>query len=125
MLHDLTSTQPPPFGDMKFDRILLDVPCSNTGVMRRRVDVRWRLQEEEFAALAVSQRQLVASALTFLKPGGSLVYSTCSIDPEENQNVMRAVLEAHPGLEMIESRLIFPPKDQMDGAYAARLVLHS
>ena len=90
--------------------------------MRRRIDVRWRLQEEEFATLAQTQRGIVESALRYLKPGGTLVYSTCSIDPEENQHLIRAVLEAHPELEMVESRLVFPPKDLMDGAYAARLV---
>lgn len=122
MQHDLLADTPPPFGDLLFDRILLDVPCSNTGVMRRRIDVRWRLQEEEFATLAQTQRAIVESALRYLKPGGTLVYSTCSIDPEENQQLVRAVLDAHPELEMLESRLIFPPKDLMDGAFAARLV---
>ncbi len=122
MQHDFLSQDPPPFDDLLFDRILLDVPCSNTGVMRRRIDVRWRLQEEEFAELARTQRGIVESALRYLKPGGSVVYSTCSIDPEENQQVVKAVLADHPELEMIESRLVFPPKDQMDGAYAARLV---
>lgn len=119
---DLLGDAPPPFGDLLFDRILLDVPCSNTGVMRRRIDVRWRLQEEEFTTLGEVQRRLVESALRFLKPGGSLVYSTCSIDPEENQGVIKALLEAHPELELLESRLIFPPKEQTDGAFAARLV---
>lgn len=119
--YDLLSTQPAPFGDLQFDRILLDVPCSNSGVMRRRIDVRWRLQENEFAELAVQQKKLVAAALRFLKPGGSLVYSTCSIDPEENQNLIKDILETYPNLELIESRLLFPPKDQTDGAYAARL----
>lgn len=122
MQHDFLSQDPPPFGDLLFDRVLLDVPCSNTGVMRRRIDVRWRLQEAEFAELARTQRGIFESALRYLKPGGSLVYSTCSIDPEENQQLVKAVLNDHPELEMIESRLVFPPKDQMDGAYAARLV---
>ena len=122
MQHDFLSSAPPPFGDLPFDRILLDVPCSNTGVMRRRVDVRWRLKEEEFAQLAQTQRAIVESALRYLKVGGSLVYSTCSIDPEENQQLVKAVQEAHPELELVESRLVFPPKDQMDGAYAARFL---
>ncbi|MES2595509.1 MAG: transcription antitermination factor NusB [Verrucomicrobiota bacterium] len=122
MQHDFLSADPPPFGSLLFDRILLDVPCSNTGVMRRRIDVRWRLAEPEFAALAQTQRGIAESALRYLKPGGSLVYSTCSIDPEENQQLVKAFLADHPELEMAESRLVFPPKDQMDGAYAARLV---
>lgn len=120
--YDLLSATPPPFGPLKFDRILLDVPCSNTGVMRRRVDVRWRLQEEEFTVLAQTQLRLVQAAIPLLKPGGSLVYSTCSIDPEENQGILKAILAEHPELQMLESRLIFPPKDQSDGAFAARLV---
>ncbi len=122
MQHDFLSSDAPPFGDLLFDRILLDVPCSNTGVMRRRIDVRWRIAESEFAELARTQRGIVESALRYLKPGGSIVYSTCSIDPEENQQLVKAVLADHPELEMAESRLVFPPKDQMDGAYAARLV---
>ncbi|GEP45397.1 RsmB/NOP family class I SAM-dependent RNA methyltransferase [Brevifollis gellanilyticus] len=122
MQHDFLSSDAPPFGDLLFDRILLDVPCSNTGVMRRRIDVRWRLNEPEFAELAQTQRGIAESALRYLKPGGSLVYSTCSIDPEENQQLVKALMAAHPELEMAESRLVFPPKDQMDGAYAARLV---
>lgn len=120
--HDLASDSPPPFAGMQFDRILLDVPCSNTGVMRRRVDVRWRLREEEFPQLAAQQFAIANAAAPFLKPGGSLVYSTCSIDPEENQGVVKRLMEAHPDLELIESRLVFPPKDGMDGAFAARLV---
>lgn len=122
MTCDLLSGEPPAFGNVLFDRILLDVPCSNSGVMRRRIDVRWRLQEGEFDSMADLQRRIVEAALPYLKPGGSLVYSTCSIDPEENQGVVKAVLEAHPEMEMIESRLVFPPKDLTDGAYAARLV---
>lgn len=122
MQHDFVSDTPPPFGNLLFDRILLDVPCSNTGVMRRRIDVRWRMTEPEFAELAKTQRAIFESALRYLKPGGSIVYSTCSIDPEENQQIVKAVLADHPDLEMAESRLIFPPKDLMDGAYAARLV---
>lgn len=119
---DLLSEASPPFGQMLFDRILLDVPCSNSGVMRRRIDVRWRLQEDEFAQLAETQTRIVKAALKFLKPGGSLVYSTCSIDPDENQGVVKAILADHPEMELVESRLVFPPKDQTDGAYAARLM---
>ncbi len=119
---DLAGEQPPPFAEKQFDRILLDVPCSNTGVMRRRIDVRWRLKEEEFTALAAQQKRLLERGLKWLKPGGSLVYSTCSIDKEENQDVVSAILAQHPDFELIESRLVFPPKDQMDGAYAARIV---
>jgi 16S rRNA (cytosine967-C5)-methyltransferase len=93
--------------------------------MRRRVDVRWRLREEDFTAHAQAQLRIATAALPFLKIGGSLVYSTCSLDPEENQHVVKALLAAHPSLELLESRLVFPPKDGTDGAYAARLVRQS
>lgn len=98
----------------QFDRVLLDAPCSNTGVLRRRPDLRWRLREPELARLAQLQRRLLEKAFTFLKPGGVLVYSTCSLEPEENRDVIAGV----PGLETI--REIIPPRDPMDGAFVAR-----
>ena len=121
--HDITSDAPPPWGDMKFDRILLDVPCSNTGVMRRRVDVRWRLREEDFARLAGQQVLLLQNSLRFLKPGGSVVYSTCSIEHQENRAVVDQVLAANPSFCLADERFLLPPVNQSDGAYAARLVL--
>ncbi len=69
---------------LQFDRVLVDAPCSNTGVMRRRVDLRWRISPEEIARLRQTQLDLLKLAATKLKPGGILVYSTCSLEPEEN-----------------------------------------
>jgi len=122
-VHDLAFGKPPPWGDVLFDRILLDVPCSNTGVMRRRVDVRWRLREEDFAQQASLQSRLLENSLRYLKPGGSVVYSTCSVEHEENRAVIDQVLAALPLLTLADERLVFPPADQSDGAYAARLLL--
>ena len=98
----------------QFDRVLLDAPCSNTGVMRRRPDLRWRLKEDEIGRLAKLQRQLLEKAFEFVKPGGVLVYSTCSVEPEENAGVIAGL----PGLEFTRESL--PPGDQMDGAFVAR-----
>lgn len=67
-----------------FDAVLVDAPCSNTGVLARRPDVRWRLKEKDIAGAVVVQRALLANAARLLKPGGRLVYSTCSLEPEEN-----------------------------------------
>ena len=78
-----------------FDRILIDAPCSNTGVMRRRVDVRWRLNARELPTLARAQLDLLKRAAPLLKRGGVLVYSTCSIEPEENEEVIAAFLHKH------------------------------
>lgn len=96
-------------GDRRFDKILLDVPCSNTGVLRRRIDLRWRLNEAEFARLVEGQIDLIAEARRWLKPGGRLVYSTCSLDPAENAGVT-GVHE--------NSRQLTPFTDGCDGAYA-------
>jgi 16S rRNA (cytosine967-C5)-methyltransferase len=68
----------------RFDAILVDAPCSNTGVLSRRPDVRWRLKEKDIAGAVAIQRRLLENAARLLKPGGRLVYSTCSLEPEEN-----------------------------------------
>ncbi|MDB6120365.1 MAG: rRNA ((967)-C(5))-methyltransferase [Verrucomicrobiaceae bacterium] len=122
-LYDWLKGGPFPWGDLRFDRILLDVPCSNTGVMRRRVDVRWRLKLEEFKAVASLQLQLIKAAVSALKSGGTLVYSTCSLDAEENQQVIEKALAVIPSLRLEDTRQILPQRDGFDGAYAAKLVL--
>lgn len=104
-----------------FDRILLDAPCSNTGVMRRRVELRWRVRETEVHRLAAIQLELLTQAAGRLKPGGSLVYSTCSLEPEENQQVVAKFLETHPRFELEVERELWPFLHGTDGAYAARL----
>jgi len=83
LTHDWIENPKGPVENKKFDRILLDVPCSNTGVIRRRVDVRWRLRESDFAEMAATQFQLLMNSVAVLKPGRALVYSTCSLDSRE------------------------------------------
>jgi 16S rRNA (cytosine967-C5)-methyltransferase len=80
-----------------FDAVLVDAPCSNSGVMRHRVDVKWRLQPADFGKHAKQQAELLASAARWLKPGGRLVYSTCSIDADENAGVVAAFLKSADG----------------------------
>jgi 16S rRNA (cytosine967-C5)-methyltransferase len=103
------------------DRILLDAPCSNTGVMRRRVDLRWRIAPEEITRLRAVQLDLLNQAAPLLKPGGTLVYSTCSLEPEENQEVIRDFLSAHPKFKLDFERELLPFSAGVDGAYVARL----
>ncbi len=105
-----------------FDRILLDAPCSNTGVIRRRVDVRWRLSEEDFVRMPEQQFALVRRIFELLKPGGTIVYSTCSLEPEENEEVVRRATSELPGLRLLEQRRTAPWRDGVDGAFAAKLV---
>ncbi len=102
-----------------FDAILLDVPCSNTGVFRRRVDARWRLQPRDLSDLPVIQKRIIENALPCLKKGGRLVYSTCSIEPEENSNLIADFLKDHPQLTLVAQKQVLPCVDHTDGAYCA------
>jgi 16S rRNA (cytosine967-C5)-methyltransferase len=112
----------PPLAPASFDRILVDAPCSNTGVIRRRVDVRWRLTDEDFLRMPAQQLALLRRTATLLKPGGTLVYSTCSLEAEENEQVVERALAAVPDLRFIESRSTRPFTDQVDGAFAAKFI---
>ena len=105
-----------------FDRILIDAPCSNTGVLRRRVDLRWRISADEILRLQKTQLELLNQAATKLKPGGVLVYSTCSLEPEENSEVVKEFLAANENFELETERQLLPFADHVDGAYVARLV---
>lgn len=105
-----------------FDRILIDAPCSNTGVMRRRVDLRWRITPAQITRLAAAQLALLERAAPLLKGGGALVYSTCSLEPEENGAVVRQFLENRPEWGLESERDLRPFRDGVDGAYVARLV---
>ncbi len=104
----------------QFDRVLVDAPCSNTGVLRRRVDLRWRIEESEIGRLAALQEKLLASAAPFTKPQGILVYSTCSLEEEENRCVIERFVRSHPEFVLESTQSIFPPRDGMDGAFVAR-----
>ena len=112
---------PLPFAAASFNGVLVDAPCSNTGVLRRRVEARDRLREGDIAALAAAQRDLLERAAPLTRPGGRLVYSTCSVEPEENGAVVDAFLAAHPGWRAIPGFEVLPAADH-DGGFAAVLV---
>lgn len=107
-----------------FDAILIDAPCSNTGVLGRRAEARWRISVRGIRELSALQRELLAGSLPRLRPGGRLVYSTCSIEPEENQHVVRAVLDERNDLELVSEREYLPGQPA-DGGYQALLRLKS
>jgi 16S rRNA (cytosine967-C5)-methyltransferase len=119
-VHDWTQPAPAEW-HASFDGILLDVPCSNTGVFRRRVDVRWRLRHKDIEELMVIQRQILENAVLCLKPGGRLVYSTCSLEPEENEGQMEYFLDVHPYLTLVATSQSLPQVDGFDGSFAALL----
>jgi 16S rRNA (cytosine967-C5)-methyltransferase len=105
-----------------FHRILLDAPCSNTGVMRRRVDVRWRLQPGDFPRMQQRQLEMLRALVPLLEPQGVLVYSTCSLEPEENQQVVRRILDGPVAPRLLEEKRSLPFRDGFDGAFAAKFI---
>jgi 16S rRNA (cytosine967-C5)-methyltransferase len=109
-LVELDATSPLPFG-AAFDRILVDAPCSGTGTLARNPEIKWRLKPEDIVDLQKRQRAIVRNALTCLKPGGRVVYATCSLEPEENEEVA--------GKKGDLVRL--PGRDTGDGFFAAVL----
>lgn len=106
---------------MLFDRILADVPCTNTGVLRRRADARWRFTLERLKSLLKTQRSILNGLAPFLKPGGTLVYSTCSLEEEEGGQLVRGWLQGHPDFFLDREIVLLPPDTGTDGLYAARL----
>ncbi len=119
--HDWESGDEAPESTL-YDAILADVPCSNTGVMRRRIDVRWRLEPSAFYDATTRQLLILENLLPRLKPGGRLVYSTCSIDSDENADVVTSLLRRHPRVQCLKTESRLPHLNQMDGCFAALLI---
>ena len=103
-----------------FDSILVDVPCSNTGVLGRRPEVRWRLKPDDLRHLVALQTSLLTQAAERVRPGGVIVYSTCSVEPEENRQVVEAVLKEMRDLALEGDETQVPGRPA-DGGYWARL----
>lgn len=104
-----------------FDKILLDVPCSGLGVLRRKPDLKWRSEEEDISKLAELQKELVQAALSVLKPGGTLLYCTCTNEPEETEEVLAYALATHRELRLEELAPSLPPQWQTG---AGKLGIH-
>jgi len=110
--------QLPPGG---FDAILLDVPCSNTGVLQRRPEARWRFNRRKLREHSELQSRLLEDAVRLLKPRGRILYSTCSIEPEETTAQVRQFLSNHPDFSLESEQLLLPGERNCDGAFAAVL----
>ncbi len=105
-----------------YDAVLLDAPCTNTGVFRRRPDARWRIQPEDFERAARKQQKMLHRASEFVAPGGRLVYCTCSLEREENSDVTKGFLERRGGdWEIIAESRSFPWSSGHDGGCATLL----
>ena len=123
----------------RFDTILIDAPCSGTGVIRRHPDIRWNRQSADIPEYRKTQRQLLDQAAGLLLPGGALVYATCSLEPEENDELVAGFLHDHPDFRLSDCTPLLPvaarklvrngffqphPSGSADGFFAARLARH-
>jgi 16S rRNA (cytosine967-C5)-methyltransferase len=117
------------------DLVLVDAPCTGTGTFRRHPDARWRLKISDLAVMASLQRSILRAAAGVVRPGGILVYSTCSLEPEENEEQVQRFLAEHPGWQIepppegvvtpsaLDNGMlrVLPQRHGTDGAFAARL----
>ena len=123
-----------PFADETFDRVLVDAPCTGTGTLRHNPESRWRLRPGDIAELAVRQLKILAEASRVLRRAGRLVYSTCSVEREENEEVLAAFLNAHPHFRLARATpapealvlpsgaaRTWPHRDDVDGFFVAAL----
>jgi len=137
----LDATEPLPL-EGEFDRVLVDAPCSGTGTLARHPEIRWRLRPEDLSDLHARQVLLLRNGLDRVKPGGRLVYSTCSLEAEENETVVREAIEGRGGFRILNAGAqlaevladgvrgeplasadgffrTFPPETRTDGFFAA------
>lgn len=123
-----------PFDDGAFDRVLVDAPCTGTGTLRHNPEIRWRLARASFRELASVQSRILSEAARVVRPGGRLVYSTCSVEREENEEVVAAFLRSNSDFKQVEAApapaalllpdgaaRTWPHRDDVDGFYVAAM----
>ena len=110
-----------PFREGGFDAVLIDAPCSGLGILRRDPDIRWRRTPADLPRLAAAQLRLLARAAPLVKAGGTLTYSTCSSEPEENDEVVSTFLSTHPGFVLARRHETLPFRDGLEAFFAAVL----
>ena len=117
------------------DKILIDAPCTGTGVIARKPDIKWRRNSSDIEKFTLLQKKIINNVSRFLKKGGVIVYATCSLEDQENWNVVRSFLKFNPDfkLESVERKIpeqwlnsnkcleTFPPRDNVDGMFAAKI----
>jgi 16S rRNA (cytosine967-C5)-methyltransferase len=118
-----------------FDKILIDAPCTGFGVMKKKPDSKWKREPEDIEMLNQIQSNILENAVKLLKPNGVIVYSTCTIEAAENQEIVQAFIAKHPEFklepadEFVDRSVVskegyietFPHRNDMDGSFAARL----
>lgn len=123
-LHELKSIKPVlldavdqlPFTERSFDKVLVDAPCSGTGTLRRNPEIRWRLMPVDIFTLVEQQKRILKRAVEMVKPGGRLIYSTCSVEREENEEVIEEAL-AGERFQLVKTRRTWPQLEGSDGFF--------
>ncbi len=113
----LDAGQTLPFASNSFDKVLLDAPCSGTGTLRRNPEIRWRLSESDIGAFAENQKRFLTNAAEVVKPGGRLVYSTCSVELDENEEVIGNFLAKRPQFTLVSTQRTWPQREGADGFF--------
>ena len=103
------------------DRVLVDAPCSGLGVIRRKPEIKYREEDPEREQLPKIQRTILEAASTYVKAGGTLVYSTCTVNLDENARIVEAFLKSHPEYERVEEQQMFPGEQEGDGFYICEM----
>jgi 16S rRNA (cytosine967-C5)-methyltransferase len=118
-----------PEASKAYDRVLLDAPCSGLGIIRRKPEIRYKRTMEDVLALTAIQTQLLENASHYVRPGGILVYSTCSVEKDENECRVNAFLETHPEFQLVQTPWSdedgyirrYPHMHQTDGFFIAKM----
>ena len=116
----LDGTKPLPF-NCRFDRVFIDAPCSGTGTIGRNPEIKWRVQEQDFCRFGERQVQLVLQGIDALSAGGKLLYATCSLEREENEDVVAEVQRLRPEVQIETKLWRIPGRDEGDGFFGALL----
>ena len=132
-LHGLKSIKPLlldageklPFTSHAFDKVLLDAPCSGTGTLRRNPEIRWRLAEDDIQAFAENQKRFLANAAEVVKPRGRLVYSTCSVERDENEEVIEEFVSRDKRFKLLATERTWPQVHGCDGFFIAQIEKYS
>ena len=116
----LDATEQLPFEPCSFDKVLVDAPCTGTGTLRRNPEIRWRLSPADFEALAEQQKQILRRAVAMVKPGGTLIYSTCSVEYDENEQVIQEVLASNDRFRPLKTIRTWPHREGSDGFFVSK-----
>ena len=121
----LDATEQLPFAPRSFDKVLVDAPCSGTGTLRRNPEIRWRLSAADIELLAERQKRILRRAVEMVKPGGRLVYSTCSVELDENEQVIQDVLASDDRFRPLNTIRTWPHREGSDGFFVATFERHN